>query len=302
MNITKDDDRDIVAMDTTERLKFLAGNLGLKEKIQIVDIGANPIGGVVPYKPLLEANLCQVAGFEPHPDAYEKLLKVKGDAETYYNCAVGDGKSHKLNIYAASGFTSVFKLDQNSADLIGLPAGWRRIVSEVELDTSRLDEIEEIERVDFLKIDIQGGELAVFQNSRNKLGKALAIQTEVRFLRLYENEPDFGEVNLELVSQGFEMHSLVSTSKWALDITEKNQFHRRARRQMIDGDMIYVRELRNLFKHTNIQLKKLAILADGIFESYELTVLCIDILASRHKKYKGLSNLYVNNVPEYYKI
>ena len=288
-------------MDTTERLKLLADTLGLKEKIRIVDVGANPIGGDAPYKPLLDADLCHLTGFEPHPEAYENLLKVKGDAETYHNVAVGDGNSHKLKIYGASGFTSIFKLDENSADLMGLPEGWRRMVSEVELDTVRLDDIEEIEAIDFLKIDIQGGELAVFRNSRNKLSKALAIQTEIRFLRLYENEPDFGEVNMELIGQGFEMHSLVSSVKWALSCSEKDKFHRRARRQLIDGDMIYVREVRRLAKYTDLQLKKLAVLADGVFESFELAVLCIDILAERNPELEGFAKVYVDTVPEFFR-
>jgi hypothetical protein len=35
----------------------------------IVDIGANPIDGDPPYKPMLQKGLCRVTGFEPQPDA-----------------------------------------------------------------------------------------------------------------------------------------------------------------------------------------------------------------------------------------
>jgi hypothetical protein len=39
-------------------------------------------------------------------------------------------------------------------------------------------------RLDFLKIDVQGGELAVFQGGISKLSETVAIQTEISFVPL----------------------------------------------------------------------------------------------------------------------
>ena len=36
---------------------------------EVVDVGANPIVGDPPYKPMLDAGLCNVTGFEPQLDA-----------------------------------------------------------------------------------------------------------------------------------------------------------------------------------------------------------------------------------------
>ncbi|PQP54937.1 FkbM family methyltransferase, partial [Mycolicibacterium austroafricanum] len=80
------------------------------------------------------------------------------------------------------------------------------VLERIPLSTHRLDDISEIEHLDFLKIDIQGGELAVFQNGRTKLADAVAIQTEVSFVTLYRDQPTMGDVDVEMRSQGFVPH------------------------------------------------------------------------------------------------
>lgn len=61
---------------------------------EVVDIGANPIDGAPPYKPMLDAGLCRVTGFEPQESALGKLLRSKGANERYLPYAVGDGEVH----------------------------------------------------------------------------------------------------------------------------------------------------------------------------------------------------------------
>jgi hypothetical protein len=39
----------------------------------VVDVGANPIDGQPPYKPMLTQGLCRVTGFEPQRDALLEL-------------------------------------------------------------------------------------------------------------------------------------------------------------------------------------------------------------------------------------
>lgn len=61
-----------------------------------------------------------------------------------------------------------------------------RVTKEVPIQTYRLDDIEEISALDFLKIDIQGFELTVFQNGRNKLKQAVSLQVELPFIKTYK--------------------------------------------------------------------------------------------------------------------
>lgn len=130
----------------------------------VVDIGANPIDGDPPYKSMLQAGLCTVTGFEPQEEALTELLRRKGPNERYFPYAVGDGGVHTLNICHASGMTSFFEPEPATADIFALFKKFGQVIRQVDMQTRSLNDITEIEQLDFLKIDIQGGELAVFKS------------------------------------------------------------------------------------------------------------------------------------------
>ena len=57
------------------------------------------------------------------------------------------------------------------------------------LSTVRLDDVSEIDNVDYIKIDIQGAELGVFRNGTDRLRDCPVIHTKVEFLPMYEGQP-----------------------------------------------------------------------------------------------------------------
>ncbi len=59
--------------------------------------------------------------------------------------------------------TSLLAPDRSHLDLFTGFAGHGAVHKELPIATRRLDEIDEIDAMDFLKIDIQGGELDVFE-------------------------------------------------------------------------------------------------------------------------------------------
>ena len=72
---------------------------------RVVDIGANPIDGELPYQTFSEG-LADIVGFEPQIDALEKLNAQKSEHETYLPYAIGDGLTKTLYLTAAPGMTS----------------------------------------------------------------------------------------------------------------------------------------------------------------------------------------------------
>lgn len=143
--------------------------LGPQRLTEVVDIGANPIDGDPPYKPMLDAGLCHVTGFEPQQEALAELQRKKGPHERYLPYAVGDGNTHTLNICRASGMTSLFEPDPATLGLFEVLKPLGEVVRQVEVPTRKLNDVSEIEQLDFLKIDIQGGELAVFKSGGGSL-------------------------------------------------------------------------------------------------------------------------------------
>jgi FkbM family methyltransferase len=247
----------------------------------VVDIGANPIDGDPPYKKMLQAGLCTVTGFEPQTDALAELHRRKGPFETYLPNAVGDGQTHRLMVTHAPGMTSLLKPDEKRLALFNGFTQWGTVVEEIEVSTDRLDDIDEVKEFDLLKIDIQGSELMAFQHGRRKLAHAVAVHTEVSFVPLYEHQPVFGEVDLELRSQGFQPHSLPAVKRWAISPTVFGGDFRIAQNQLLEADIVYVRDIAYPQRLTDEQLSHLAMIAFHVYGSTDLALFCIRELSRR---------------------
>lgn len=247
----------------------------------VVDIGANPIDGVPPYRTMLELGLCQVTGFEPQTEALQALNNSKGQLETYLPYCVGDGARHTLYECAASGMTSLFKPDPrylscfNDFEVLG------EVTSTAQVDTCRLDDIAEISHLDFLKIDIQGGELAVFESGKDKLRNAVFLQTEVSFMPLYEGQPLYWEIDRELRSQGFVQHSFAAVKNWPITPYADPDKYRQGINQLLEADAVYVKDFIDTDCLADEQLKQMAMIAHYCYGSHDLATRCLSALSQR---------------------
>ena len=66
----------------------------------------------------------------------------------------------------------------------------------MQIETTRLDDIKELEAPDILKLDIQGAELDVLRHGVKTLESAVIIESEVEFLELYKGQPIFGDMQV----------------------------------------------------------------------------------------------------------
>jgi FkbM family methyltransferase len=260
---------------------------------QIVDVGANPIDGEPPYTPMLVHGLCHVTGFEPQQDALIELEKTCGPNERYLPYAIGDGESHTLNVCRAPGLTSLLTPDPVYLKIFDYLRPLADVIERVPLQTRRLDDVDEIEHLDFLKIDIQGGELAVFQGGRGKLAECVAIQTEVSFVTLYEHQPAFGRVDSELRGLGFIPHCFAAVKNWAIAPFVVDGDPRRPLNQLLEADIVYVRDFARDDTMTDEQLKHLALIAHHCYGSFDLALRCVTLLAARHATGTGNERRYM---------
>lgn len=251
------------------------------EPVQVVDVGANPIDGAPPYGPLLTAGIAVVTGFEPQPSAYAQLTAMADDQHRYLPYAVGDGSPQLLRVCAESGFTSIFEPDAQQLALLTDFARMAAVHDRMEVQTRRLDDVEEIDRIDLLKIDIQGGELQVFRSGRRRLAEAVAVHTEVGFARLYEGAPTFADVDLELRAQGFIPHCFVHTKTWPLAPVQWADPLQSSARQLVEADVLYVRDLARLDLLSDLQLRQLGLICDAAYGSHGVALLCVRELVRR---------------------
>ena len=260
---------------------FLADLLQASRLTAIVDIGANPIDGTPPYQRMLAKHLCTVVGFEPQAAALESLNTRKSDFETYLPYAVGDGSRGVLKVCQASGMSSLLTPEPSILECFLGFVGWGTVIQEVPVVTKTLDSIVEIDALDLLKIDVQGGELSVFRNGSSRLAKAVAVQTEVSFVPLYKNQPIFGEIDLALRALGFIPHMFAQINKrMILPCHNENQPFA-PMNQLLEADIVYVRNFSQPDNMESDQLKHLALIAHHCYGSYDLTIKCLHDLTLR---------------------
>ena len=259
----------------------------LDEPISVVDVGANPIDGTPPYAEMLKQGLVTLVGFEPQKEALQKLQTMKGANETYLPHAVGTGEHAKLYICQASGMTSTLKPNSQVLNHFqGYPI-WGKVKSVEEIETVRLDDIDQIEKIDWLKIDIQGGELNVFRNGEKKLKDTLVIQTEVNFIQLYENQPLFAEIDQWMRAHGFMLHTLLEQRKRLYAPMKINGGIHQGINQLTTADAVYVRDINSIDALSSSDIKKMAFILHEAYGSYDLSLRLLKCLNvnSYEKKY-----------------
>jgi FkbM family methyltransferase len=260
---------------------FLQSLLRPNRMTSIVDVGANPIDGDPPYKMMLAQRLCRITGFEPQPHALEALAARKGDLETYLPYVVGDGSEGTLNVTLYPGMTSLFEPNLPVMNCFyGFPT-WATVTKTLPVTTRKLDDIAELEPFDMLKIDVQGAELSVFRGGREKLKHAVAVQSEVSFVALYKNQPTIGDIDLEMRAQGFIPHAMPAINKRrvmpAFDPSNPNG----GVNQLVEADIVYVRDFTDENSMDEEQLKHLALIAFHCYGSFDLSMHCLQKLIVR---------------------
>ncbi len=260
-------------------MDFLTQILAPSRPTAIVDVGANPIDGDPPYKAMLAAGLCDVVGFEPQAEALTRLQKMAGPRERYLPYALGDGTSRALNVCALEGMTSLLVPDPARLALFNLFPIWGEVKSTIPVSTKRLDDVAEIAHMDFLKMDVQGGEREVLAHGKARLADTVAIQTEVSFVSLYENQPTLGEMDTAMRELGFLPHCFAEMKVWPLAPTIVSGQPNKGLRQLLEADMVYVRDFTRAENMSAEQWKHLALIAHHCYGSVDLAARALNMLS-----------------------
>ena len=220
----------------------LSAILRPERRTQVVDVGANPIDGDPPYKAMLEAGLCAVTGFEPQPHALARLNEKKSAGEHYLPYALGDGSERILNVCALDGMTSLLTPDPDHLALFNRFPQWGTVTDRVSIATRKLDDIAEIGAMDLLKMDVQGAEREILSHGRAKLANTVAVQLEVSFISLYQNQPSIGEIDIFMRGLGLLPHCFADVKVWPLAPTLVSGKDNVGLRQLLEADLVYVRD------------------------------------------------------------
>lgn len=192
------------------------------DKPVIFDVGAHH-GESVAYLKTLFPN-SSIHSFEPDPDSFDVLSASVIEGVSYFNLALSDvdgmASFYRNNI---SHMNSLFKVNLSSRDSIGAAkaaAGndtqyFDGFNEEVKIAAVRLDSFAKehsINRIDLLKIDVQGAECRVLTGGSETLRKTRVIVMEISFYDYYEHQTTFLDVEQILSPLGFRLFSISEIS------------------------------------------------------------------------------------------
>jgi FkbM family methyltransferase len=199
---------------TLERLilpKFETSPFFKDAVLDVVDVGA--AGGLhrrwAPFARHIRSHL-----FEPEQEAYKELLKRHAGntlVRIYPNALSRDDKPITIHITAWPRSSGVFLADPQHLDKVILKNHLVPVKRITVTNTTTIDSI--LERADFIKIDVEGFELAILEGGERLLKQTLGLELEVNFNgRLLPEKPQFSVVDEFCRGHGFILMKLFDVS------------------------------------------------------------------------------------------
>jgi len=272
----------------------------LDQKIEIMDIGAAAIAETPIYTKLIEDKIANLNAFEGDKRQSDKLKSKYEKNVKLYNEFLFDGSIQNLYLaHPESGMTSLLKPNEKVLNFFNGFSKFGKIEKIEKIKTEKLDNISHLPYIDFAKLDIQGSELTVLKNGVKKLENCLAIQLEVSFVCLYEDQPSFGELDLWMRENGYLPHTFLNIKRWSISPTIFNNNLRQPGNQLLESDIIYIKDPFKLNLLNDTQLKKFILISHYLFKSVDLSVYLILELERRNVLNKNSFKNYINNFKKY---
>jgi len=191
-------------------------------ELTIFDVGAYVGGIALKYNKLFPKS--KIFCFEPFPDSFSTLEK---NTVSFNNIiCINKGLSaqegtSKFQTNTSAPTNSIFKAHKSSEVVWG--EGLLEALGTVEVEMTTLDNFvtaHAIEKIDILKMDVQGAEFMVLNGAKKTLEKGIVdmIYTEIIMLPTYEGQIPFEETVKLIRSFGFELFNLYNYS-----LTNKGQ-------------------------------------------------------------------------------
>ena len=276
------------------------GLFELDKKIEIMDVGTAVMNEIPIYSNLINNKIGNLNAFEGDERQIEKLKLKYKDSIKLFAEFLFDGSDQDLYLASPeSGMSSLFKPNEKVLNFFNSFSHFGKISEIKKIKTSKLDNIEKLPLIDFAKLDIQGSELTVLKNGNLKLAKCLAIQVEVSYVCLYENQPTFGEVDLWMRESGYTPHRFIDIKRWSITPTIFNNNPRVPGNQLLESDIIYIKDPFRTELLDDEQLKKLILLSHYCFKSYDLSVFFILELEKRKILEKDIFKNYLANIRKF---
>lgn len=243
--------------------------------IGVVDVGASSHGeGTEPYAPLVHLGLARITAFEPDAQALAELRaqpSLRADPRhrllPHWVGDGGDAVFHRTNWHMTGSLLAPRRAWLDRYHHLG------SLVQELErqpVRTVRLDDVIEAGAMDMLKIDVQGGELLVFDGAVHRLDECLLVWTEVEFAPLYEGQPLFADIDTRLRRHGLQLLGFDGLAGRTLAGWPAEGVPAPRRAQLLWADALYVPTPQRLAALDADRTARFALLAHHVLGAWDL--------------------------------
>lgn len=188
----------------------------MSKPMVVVDVGCR-WGFAEPFTRDIEH--FQLYGFDPDPQECTKLnTRYASPKILAVPVALGaEAGQHTLYLTKDPACSSLYQPDPYyTSSYVAFDC--EKEIGTTQVEVVRLDEWardNQIDKIDFLKIDTQGSELDVLKGCGSLLAEMRAVEVEVEFNPMYLQQPIFSEVDLYLRSQGFVLWRLSEVTHYS---------------------------------------------------------------------------------------
>jgi FkbM family methyltransferase len=194
------------------KLQIAISSLPDFDGVTYVDVGA---AGDLSKRWAPISSYIKYVGFEPDERSFQ-LLQNEGTSfksfQIFPNALSDSCVQQKMYFCRKPEVSSIFEPNEEFLRLF--PSVERFDVIHAESITPRrLDDVP-IFCPDFIKLDIQGGELTALFGAEKKLKCVFGLELEVEFLQLYKGQPLFGEIVSGLSRFGFQFIDFIEIIRW----------------------------------------------------------------------------------------
>ena len=262
--------------------------------IMICDIGAAPIDKTEFIDELFNNTNSKLIGFEPNEEEFNKLEK-NNPKKIFYDYAIGDGSEKYLNICKAPGMTSFLEPDMDYLNNFHSFDDFAEIIKKTKVKTKKLDDVKE--KIDLLKIDVQGYEYEIIQHGKEKIKNSLVIQLETSPIPLYKNEKTSSEVIYQLEKLGFSLHMFNKVNTKPFKPMKINNSIYQGLHHLFQLDCVMINNFQDIDSFNKEDLTKLILIMFYSFKSYDFVDYLIRIMDKKFnlnliEQYRKLSSSF----------
>ena len=184
-----------------------------EDKVVLCDVGAR--GGIPEEWKRISTRL-KVLAFEPDETSANLLSKeIEKDgavAKVYKSAVWSESGDYVFHMTKSGACSSLLQPNEGFLEKFSI-ADKFNIKSKVEIKTDTIDNVlsAQLDEVDFLKIDVQGGTLNVLKGSDRTLDLVSGLSLEAEFVSMYKGESLFGDIDQYIRGKGFVLIDLRPT-------------------------------------------------------------------------------------------